>query len=272
MPRVSDRQLALKHANEAVEAFLLFEMFGADEEQDLLEVMMYLLPFLENQRYICRPPAYNMKAEMRRSRIELLLSYDDRHFAIEARMSKVCFWRLVELVKDNPVFSNRSYREQDPVHHQLLVTLFRLGCNGSGIGHTASYLACGDGTTEVFTWRCLKAIYDLRGEFITWPKANERATIAARIAHNHIFGNCVGMMDGSLVPIEQRPGIPGANDYYTRKHCYALNVMAICDDGKRIRALITGWPGAVNDQRVFDMSPVSSGIRHSLSTADPPLL
>ncbi|KAJ9090952.1 hypothetical protein QFC21_007343 [Naganishia friedmannii] len=32
--------------------------------------------------------------------------------------------------------------------------------------------------------------------------------------------------------------------------------MAICDDTKRIRTLITGWPGAVNDQRIFDMSPL----------------
>jgi hypothetical protein len=65
------------------------------------------------------------------------------------------------------------------------------------------------------------------------------------------------MMDGSLIPIEQRPGIAGVNDYYTRKNCYALNIMAICDDRKRIRALVTGYPGAVNDQRVFDMSSVS---------------
>lgn len=36
--------------------------------------------------------------------------------------------------------------------------------------------------------------------------------------------------------------------------------MAICDDTKKIRALVTGWPGAVNDQTVFDMSPVSWGI------------
>jgi hypothetical protein len=123
-------------------------------------------------------------------------------------MSKACFWRLVDEIKDNPVFSNQSQRDQDPVHHQLLVTLFRLVKygNGAAIGHAASYLSLGDGTTELFTWRCLKAIYDLRAKYITWPKAEERASIAARIAHNYIFGNCVGMLDGSLIHIEQRPG------------------------------------------------------------------
>lgn len=82
-------------------------------------------------------------------------------------------------------------------------------------------------------------------------------TIAVGIAHGNIFGNCVGMMDGSLIPIEQRPVMNGAGDYYTRKSRYALNIMAICDATKRIRALVTGWPGAVNDQRVLDLSPVS---------------
>lgn len=200
-----------------------------------------------------------MRAEARAARVEIVLSYDERRFRQEPRMSKICFWRLVEDIKDNPVFSNQRHRYQDPVHHQLLVTLFRLGKygNGAGVGHTASYLGLGDGTTEVFTWRCLKAIYDLPSTYITWPKSAERAHIAARIAHEHIFRNCVGMLDGSLIHMEQRPGLDGATDYWTRKHRYSLNIMAISDDRKRIRALITGWPGAVNDQRVFDTSSVS---------------
>ena len=238
MPRVSDRQVKLKQLNEAVEAFLMLEMLDAIDDSDLLEVFLCMLVALESQRYLCRPPRYDMKAQVRLARIELLLAYDDRHFAIEARMSKVCFWRLVDIIKDNSVFINSSTRDQDPVHHQLLIALFRLGKygNGSGIGHTASYLCCGDGTAEIYTWRCLKAIY-LRNDYIAWPGTTERVTIATRIAHDHFFGNCVGMMDGSLIPIDLRPGIDGANDYYTRKSNYALNIMAICDDRKRIRGL-----------------------------------
>lgn len=259
MPRLSDRQLALRQLSELIDLSVFLEIIDADEDSDFLETCMLLLASLQTQRYVDRPPRYQMKDAIRAGRIEIVFGYDDRHFRIEARMSKVCFWKLVDIIKDNPVFSNQSNREQDPVHHQLLVTLFRLGKygNGAGIGSTASYLCCGDGTAELYTWRCLKAIYDLRGEYITWPQSAERVTIAARVAHGNVFGNCVGMMDGSLIPIEQRPGIDGANDYYTRKSRYALNILAICDDTKRIRALVTGWPGAVNDQRIFDMSPVS---------------
>lgn len=64
------------------------------------------------------------------------------------------------------------------------------------------------------------------------------------------------MIDGSLIPLEQRPEIDGANDYFARKQGYSSNIMAVCDDKKRLRALVTGWPGAVDDQRIFDMCPV----------------
>lgn len=64
------------------------------------------------------------------------------------------------------------------------------------------------------------------------------------------------MVDGSLVPIAQKPGLESAIDFWNRKHRYTYNIMAICDDTRRIRALQTGYPGVVNDQRVFDMSPV----------------
>lgn len=259
MPRVSDRQRALKELSQAIETLVILDLVDAEDDFDLLETLVVSRAVIEGQRYVERPLRYLMRAEARAVRVEIVLSWDERHFGLEARMSKNCFWKLVERIKDNEVFTNQSQRDQDPVHHQLLVTLFRLGKygNGAAIGHTASFLSLGDGTTEIFTWRCLKAIYDLRSTFITWPKAEERASIAARIAHSYIFGNCVGMLDGSLIPVEQRPGIDGAADFYTRKSRYSLNIMAICDDTKRIRALVTGWPGAVNDQRVFDMSPVS---------------
>jgi hypothetical protein len=40
-------------------------------------------------------------------------------------------------------------------------------------------------------------------------------------------------------------------DYYTRKACYALNGMVVCDDQRRIRYFICGWPGSAHDQRVL---------------------
>lgn len=145
MPRLSTRQRILRQLSEVVDTFFLLEMLDANDDSDILELFMLLQVCYGNQRYIERPIHYSMKAEARAARIEFVLNYDDRHFAQEARMSKTCFWRVVDELKDNPVFSNESHRNEDTPHHQLLITLFRLGKygNGAGIGHTASYLCSG---------------------------------------------------------------------------------------------------------------------------------
>ncbi|KAJ9093559.1 hypothetical protein QFC21_006400, partial [Naganishia friedmannii] len=134
MPRLSDRQRLLRELIETVDLFFLLEIIDAEEDEEVLETLMLCRMSVESQRYLTRPPKYNLKAQLRAGRFESILSYDDRHFRMEARMSKVCFWRLVDHIKDNPVFSNQSHREQDPVQHQLLVTLFRLGKYGNGAG------------------------------------------------------------------------------------------------------------------------------------------
>lgn len=260
MPRTSEREQVLQEIEHVANVLLLLDILEDGAHEDMFELQLVILQQTYVNRFLARPHIYNMRFEARVVRIEGVLAYDDRHFRQEARMSKACFWRLVELLQDDEVFHNRSTRDQDPVCHQLLITLFRLGKhgNGSSVSHTASYFLLDDGTVIKYTFRCFSAIYRLRDRFFSWPKSAERQEIAARVAHKHHFGSCVGMIDGSLIKLEQRPGLEGANDYYCRKSYYGLNVMAVCDDMKRIRALVTGWAGAVNDQRVFDHSPVST--------------
>jgi hypothetical protein len=267
MPPLSDRQRALHNLEENAEALLLLDLFEDGEHEEMFDLNMIMYSQVSMSRFLSRPTVYNMRREMRAVRIEGVLGYDDRHFRQEARMSKACFDKVVDLIKNDPVFHNNSTKEQDPVEYQLLVTLFRLGKhgNGSSVAHTASYFQLGDGTVNKYTSRSLAAIYGLRTEYLRWPDTAERLQIAARIAHEHHFGSCVGMMDGSLVFLEQRPGVPYAADYFCRKQRYAFNLLAVCDDTKRIRALVTGWAGSVNDQRIFDYSSVSTQFQQSVS-------
>jgi hypothetical protein len=39
--------------------------------------------------------------------------------------------------------------------------------------------------------------------------------------------------------------------YYSRKCCYALNVMVVCDDCKHVTYYNARWPGSTHDNRVF---------------------
>ena len=53
------------------------------------------------------------------------------------------------------------------------------------------------------------------------------------------FPNCLGFVDGTLVPIYQKPIAQGER-YYTRKSTYALNATVIIDSTTRILFVVAG--------------------------------
>ena len=67
-----------------------------------------------------------------RALVEILMQFGEREFKVLARCDKASFIRLVELIKDHPIFENNSRHQQSPVWLQLLVVLNRLGCDGNG--------------------------------------------------------------------------------------------------------------------------------------------
>jgi len=48
-------------------------------------------------------------------------------------------------------------------------------------------------------------------------------------------------------------------DYYTRKGDYATKGLVICDDAARITWIEVGWPGSVQDNRVWSNSEIYLG-------------
>ena len=65
--------------------------------------------------------------------------------------------------------------------------------------------------------------------------------------------NAVGVIDGTPVVFSQRPGVDG-EVFWSRKCEYSYNLQLVCDDRKKIRYFISGWPGSVFDNSVFETS------------------
>lgn len=83
-----------------------------------------------------------------------------------------------------------------------------------------------------------------------WPTKEEKAEIKARIKEAYGFPDCIGFIDGTLIPLYKKPNKDGM-DYYSYKGRYGLAAMAVCDDKKRIRYAFIGFPGCAQDQRVL---------------------
>jgi hypothetical protein len=84
---------------------------------------------------------------------------------------------------------------------------------------------------------------------IYWPDEQERNNTKSRLCMTG-FRHCVGIIDGTLIVLENKP-VKYHECYYSCKSCYALNVMIVCDDQRRITYYYAGWPGSSHDNRVW---------------------
>ena len=152
----------------------------------------------------------------------------DQEFLYHYRVSREAFNELVEKIKDHPVFHHDNPKKQAPPANELLVLLKYLGTSGNGCRdiNLADHFEIGQGTVYLFIKRALKTIISLQSRAIIWPDMNERTEIANRIQLEYGFPNCIGIIDGTLLPLEFKPTIHGET-YHSRKQNYAINMLVV---------------------------------------------
>ena len=89
--------------------------------------------------------------------------------------------------------------------------------------------------------RTTKALLNLKEEVICWPDGKEKESLKLRIKISSGFQKCIGIIDGTLIFLHERPKKYG-DSYYCRKGRYAVNVQVICDDNRKITYYYGGWP------------------------------
>jgi hypothetical protein len=163
------------------------------------------------------------------------------------------------MVQDTPTFSNRVNGVLVPkrgpkmkhVGIQLGVFLFYLGCEGkAGSNYNiCNFFKIGRGTANLYRKHVLDAVMYLSAKFIKWPDASERTDTGQRLGEKH-FPLCMGIVDGTILPLMVKPRRHDACDFFCRKKSYALSTLIFCDDRKKILHHYSGWPGSVHDNRI----------------------
>jgi hypothetical protein len=77
---------------------------------------------------------------------------------------------------------------------------------------------------------------------VQWPSAEGQKEISFHIGSYTGFQNCVGFINGTLFPLNEKPTID-PQDYYSHKGMYGLASLIVCDQKKKIVYYLTGWPG-----------------------------
>ena len=93
----------------------------------------------------------------------------------------------------------------------------RLGSNGNGaaIYRLQNLFRVGYGTINLYTSRVVKVIYELRFCLASWPTQEERQELS-QVMQNEGFPGCIGFVDGTTIPLSQKPPVDG-NHYFDRK-------------------------------------------------------
>ncbi|KAI7950102.1 hypothetical protein MJO28_008923 [Puccinia striiformis f. sp. tritici] len=245
MPRLTERGSAItrmthiihQHVQGAmIESALNDENAGSSEDSDLEDALVSLI-MLKKNRYLAPRVRLGRAPEI----TQYLFSLDDIRFKQEFRMCQESFHQLVSEIRDHPVFQNRSNIPQRPVQDQLMVTLKRMGTYGNGASVGIQY--------------------------VSWPDTQGRRAIASRVDEFTGFRNCVGFIDGTLLPLYDRPAID-PQDYYSRKGYYCLNTLIVCHEEKRITYYLTGWPGCCHDTRLWENSELKLKERELFSPGE----
>jgi DDE superfamily endonuclease len=264
MPRNSIRKRLITRLELLITAcikrYLQLRLLGipADREEALLWRLRKVRSQIIRSRYVA-PRTYR-KRQWRFDYLLGHLSEDDRmsdnEFLFHFRMTRPAFWELVELVKGHPAFARKSSdsrgRHPKRPECQLLVLLKYFGCEGNQASSKAlsDFFGVASGIIDLCRQNALDAVLSLEDRTVIWPDKAERRIIANRIQETYLFPHCVGLIDGTLLPLATRPLLHGEN-YLSRKKFYAIVMIVVCDDLSRINYFHVGWPGSVHDNRVW---------------------
>jgi hypothetical protein len=235
MGRVSRRKAALKRLHDEVEenrerAMIRYFLNLDDEFEDMMEQAV-LVEYMElnEKRYLFRPSKYQKKnVNPSRRAYEMIHTnlLSDEEFLSHFRLSKTTFIELHHRLyngSDDCLIKGRGSSE---LH--LLVFLKYVGSNGNAasMSKMGKVFGISKGCFRNYVIRVMERILEHKDSTIFWPTEEEKREISRRICAGHRFQNCVGFIDGTMLPLESKP-LQHGEDYYCRKGFYALNVQLV---------------------------------------------
>lgn len=176
----------------------------------LVEEALIHLGYRYQQRYL---QVCNHHQRVHCQTLDDLAQLHASQFKQLCRTSFASFVQLMNLVAQNPVFSNHSSNPQRDPSIQVAVALSRLGVSGNGasLGKISIIFGIGEGTVVLYTNRLIECLFPLRSQYIKWPTEAERRE-SSKVMEREGFPGCISFVDGTTFPLSQKPAHQG--------HCY----------------------------------------------------
>jgi len=186
----------------------------ADDDEEALKELVQLLNLLSGSRFVNDRVLRIRDDHFFRQKFEHLNSDE---FKSTFRTSRQGFFALVGLLEGHHVFHNRSTCSQLSPAWQIAVALARFGGGGNGSSVMSKQVLTGlaTGTINKYTERVITALMSVKNEWIQWPDEQRRQEISDVLSLEG-FPGCIGFVDGTTIPLAQKPALNGET-YFDRK-------------------------------------------------------
>lgn len=185
-----------------------------------------------------------------RDRQNPLDSLDDRALIAKYRLSRACILDLCHELNDELQHPTRRSHPL-PVSLQLLAALryYGTGTFFLGVGDT---LGIGKTVVSYCVRDVSRAISTMSPRYITFPGDNQSQQNTKTDFYNmYGFPNCLGAIDGTLIPILAPPAALDEPAFVCRKGYHAINAQAICNGRLLFTNAVVKWPGSTHDAFVW---------------------
>lgn len=211
MGKVSYRKTLIREAQQ----WIAYSMLN-DDDKGLEDAILFYGLLLEH-RFVNRMPYIVRDNDFYTKRF---LSYSDSVFLQKFRTSRKSHRAVTRLIENHPVFQNNSNNPQVHPGWQLAVALNRFGHYGNrmNVGEVSADFDISTGSVVKYTERVMTALVDLASDWIKWPDESRRTELS-QVMREEGFPGCIGFIDGTTIPLSQKPAMQGAA-YFDRKSRY----------------------------------------------------
>jgi len=211
-------------------------------------------------QYKSRIPRHNSALSGQQYTAELLSSPSGIRILECLQMSLAVFTAICNQIRAKDLLQDTQYTT---VEHQLHMFLFIATVGASNRGAQERFQHSPETVSRIFK-QVLNAITSSQQNICKFHRQKQQIWLwfAQKFwkiqSSFHFFRNCLGAIDGSLIPVKVSP--IDAPSYQTRKGFTAQNVFIACSFDCTIQFSLGGWEGSAHDSTVL-ADAIAKGFR-----------
>lgn len=200
---------------------------------------------------INRQPKHNSAFTGQAYTNELLSSGHHERILECLHMPAAVFLSFCQLLRKYQYLKDTRYTT---VEHQVHIFIYVITTGGSNRTTQERFMHSGETISRIFR-NVLNAVNRIADEFIRLPSMTPGylnqtpVEIYSNPKFFPFFKDCIGAIDGSLIPLNISANDAAANR--TRKGFTAQNAFVACSFDCRIQFVLAGWEGSAHDSQVL---------------------